>query len=161
MSRIKSFSLGHNVESGFSLLEVLITIVVVAIGLLGVAGMQVTSVKLNRVAETRSSGVIYVADILDRMRANALNASSYSTTFTTAATTDTTQAERDLRDWKTSLAKLPGGQGKIEVVSSDAALCELPAISRCFDVTVTVRWTESNVVGGSSVPTEFVTKTRI
>jgi type IV pilus assembly protein PilV len=148
-------------QIGFSLLEVLITIVVVAIGLLGVAGMQVTSIKLNRVAETRSAGVVYVADILDRMRANALNASSYATTFTDAASSDTTQAERDLRDWKLALSKLPGGQGKIEVVATSAALCELPAVTKCSDITITVRWTESNVVGGSSTPAEFVTRTRI
>jgi type IV pilus assembly protein PilV len=148
-------------SGGFSLLEVLITIVVVAIGLLGVAGMQVTSIKLNRVAETRSSGVIYVADILDRMRANALNASQYTTGFADAAATDTTPAERDLRDWKAALAKLPGGQGKIEITNTDPLLCELPVLSRCSDITVTVRWTESNVTGGSTVPTEFVTKTRI
>jgi type IV pilus assembly protein PilV len=130
---------------GFSLLEVLITLVVVAIGLLGVAGMQVTSIKLNRVAETRSSGVVYVSDILDRMRANALNAGKYVTDFTDTATSDTTQAERDLRDWKAALARLPSGEGKIEVTATDAALCELPAITKCADVTVTVRWTESNI----------------
>jgi type IV pilus assembly protein PilV len=148
-------------SAGFSLLEVLVTLVVVAIGLLGVAGMQVTSIKLNRVAETRSSGVVYVSDILDRMRANPLNASKYVTDFTDSAATDATQAERDLRDWKAALAKLPGGEGKIEVTATDAALCELPTITKCSDVTITVRWTESNVVGGSSTPTQFATKSRI
>ncbi len=150
-----------NNARGFSLIEILVTLVVVAIGLLGVAGAQVAAIKLNRVAETRSSGVMYVSDILERMRANATNASSYVTAFTGTATTDATQAERDLRDWKAAIARLPGGQGRIEVVATDASLCELPAVTRCSDVTITLRWTESNVRGGSATPTEFVTKTRI
>ncbi len=159
---LRRVSNGANLnQNGFSLLEVLVTLVVVAIGLLGVAGTQVAAIKLNRVAETRSSGVMYASDILERMRANPLNASSYVTTFTGTATSSTTQAERDLRDWKAAIARLPGGQGRIEVVATDASLCELPAVSRCSEVTVTLRWTESNVVGGSSSPTEFVTKTRI
>jgi len=147
--------------TGFTLLEVLITLVVVAIGLLGVAGLQVSAIKLNRVAETRSNGVIYVTDILERMRANPLNATAYATDFGDTATSDATQAERDLRDWKQALARLPGGQGRITVTASNAALCELPAISRCSDIEVTVRWVESNVTGGSSTPQEFRTKTRL
>lgn len=148
-------------EHGFSLLEVLITLVIVAIGLLGVAGLQVSAIKLNLVAETRSNGVIYASDILERIRANPLNASAYVTDFGDAATSDATQAERDLRDWKQALARLPNGQGKIVVTSTDATLCELPATSRCSDIEVTIRWTESNVVGGNSAPQEFKTRTRV
>ncbi|MFN3630939.1 MAG: type IV pilus modification protein PilV [Casimicrobiaceae bacterium] len=148
-------------EEGFSLLEVLVTLVIVAIGLLGVAGLQVSAIKLNFVAETRSKGVIYAADILERIRANPLNAPAYATDFDDEATSDATQAERDLRDWKQALAQLPNGEGKIVVTATDASLCELPAISRCSDVEVTIRWTESNVVGGSSSKQEFKTKTRV
>jgi type IV pilus modification protein PilV len=89
---------------GFSLLEVLVTLVVVAIGLLGVAGMQVTSIKLNRVAETRSNGTVYATDIIERMRANPGNVASYATDFSTTHSSDTTQAERDLKQWKANLS---------------------------------------------------------
>lgn len=159
--RMKQRASWGTMERGFSLLEVLITLVIVAIGLLGVAGLQVSSIKLNLVAETRSNGVVYVADILERIRANPLNASAYGTDFGDTATSDATQAERDLRDWKQALSRLPNGQGKIVVTATDAALCELPATSRCSDVEVTIRWTESNVTGGSSTPQEFKTKTRV
>jgi type IV pilus assembly protein PilV len=45
-------------QTGFSLLEVLITLVVVALGLLGVAGMQVASIKLADAADVRSRGAV-------------------------------------------------------------------------------------------------------
>lgn len=160
---------------GFSLLEVLITIVVVAIGLLGVAGLQVSSIKLSRVADARSQGVVYAADILDRMRSNltvsagAINGmnisssiSAYATDYTSPATSSSTQAERDLRDWKAQLARLPGGgEGKIEITDAASSACVDAKFTNCIEVTVSIRWTESNVAGGATLPIEFVTRARL
>jgi type IV pilus assembly protein PilV len=147
--------------SGITLIEVLVTLVIVAIGLLGVAGLQATALKVGYVAETRSSGTVYANNIVDRMRANVAAASAYAIAFGTAATATSTQAEKDLKEWKDSLKNLPAGDGEITVVQSVAAQCANPAVARCWEVTVSVRWNEANVRGGKVAPTVFATKTRI
>ena len=55
--------------SGFTLLEVLIAIVVVAFGLLGLAGLQVFALKNNQSASMRVAATNLTTDIVDRMKA--------------------------------------------------------------------------------------------
>lgn len=59
-------------EQGFTLIEVLVAMLIVAVGILGVAGMQVVSLQQNRNALLRDQALQSGNDILDRMRANAL-----------------------------------------------------------------------------------------
>ena len=60
----------RNRQSGFSLIEVLVATVILAVGILGIAGLQVVSLQQNRSALLRSEGLQIGSDILDRMRAN-------------------------------------------------------------------------------------------
>lgn len=55
---------------GFSLIEVLIALVVLAIGLLGLATLQMTSLQFNSDAYLRSQATVMAYDIADRMRSN-------------------------------------------------------------------------------------------
>jgi len=66
--------------SGFTLIEVLVTIVVVSVGLLGLAGLQIDSLRANMNSETRSKATLLANDIVERMRANlsGVNANAYS-----------------------------------------------------------------------------------
>ncbi|MFO1342831.1 MAG: type IV pilus modification protein PilV [Burkholderiales bacterium] len=138
-------------QFGLSLVEVLVTLVVVALGLLGIAGLQVSALKLGLVAENRSNSVVYANNIIDRMRANIANAASYVTAFGSAAPTGSTQAEKDLADFKAQIAStLPEGDAEILVAQSAAADCEAPTVAKCWDVTVSLRWNEANVQGGKS-----------
>jgi type IV pilus assembly protein PilV len=57
-------------QGGFSLLEVLIAVLVLAIGLLGLAGLQSLSLKYNHSAYLRSQAVQLGYDMADRIRAN-------------------------------------------------------------------------------------------
>jgi type IV pilus assembly protein PilV len=59
-------------ESGFSIIEVLIALLITAVGILGVAGLQVMSLQQNRSALLRDQALQAANDILDRMRANAV-----------------------------------------------------------------------------------------
>ncbi|MFT4797680.1 MAG: type IV pilus assembly protein PilV [Candidatus Azotimanducaceae bacterium] len=59
-------------EQGFTLIEVLVAMLIVAVGVLGVAGMQVVSLQQNRNALLRDQALQSGNDILDRMRANPL-----------------------------------------------------------------------------------------
>lgn len=56
--------------NGFTLIEVLVAILIVAVGILGVAGMQVVSLQQNRNALFRDTALQLGNDILDRIRAN-------------------------------------------------------------------------------------------
>ena len=70
----------HRCNSGFTLIEVLVTIVVVSVGLLGLAGLQIDSLRANMNSETRSKATLLANDIVERMRANlsGVNANAYS-----------------------------------------------------------------------------------
>ena len=57
-------------QQGFSLIEILIAIIVLSIGLLGLAGLQLSSLRNSNSAYARSQAVVLTNDIIDRMRAN-------------------------------------------------------------------------------------------
>ncbi len=111
--------------AGFSLLEALITALVLAIGLLGMAGLQATALQRNHSSYLRSQAVLMAYDMMDRMRANraAALAGSYSRSYVdptptqdcSSACTAAEMADADEKEWLTSLAKLPSGNGEIAV----------------------------------------------
>ena len=59
-----------NKNTGFTLIEVLIAMIVLAVGLLGLAGLQATSLRNNQSAYNRIKATQLAYDIADRMRAN-------------------------------------------------------------------------------------------
>ena len=120
-------------QSGFSLLEVLITMVIIAVGLMGFASMMVQSMKNNSMAMQRSLATFYAYEIIDCMRVNQQAAISggYTRDFEdTIPTASTSVAAADLNLWLTSLsAVLPSGAGSITILGNT--------------VTVQIRWSES------------------
>jgi type IV pilus assembly protein PilV len=140
-------------QQGFSLLEVLVTMVVVALGLLGVAGMQVAAIKLADVADSRSRGATYVSEIVERMMSNPVNANSYAIALG-ATPTGSDTAANDLTAWKANLQKLPSGDGSV-VIADDATCLAIVGGSGyrpCRLVTITVRWDESRTKRATSGP---------
>ena len=67
-------------SSGFTLVEVLVAVLVLAIGLLGMAGLQVTGLRNNHTAYLRSQAAVLAYEMGDRMRANklAVDANNYA-----------------------------------------------------------------------------------
>lgn len=59
-------------DSGFTLIEILITVIVLSIGLLGLAGLQINGLRANMSSEARSKASALANDIAERMRANPL-----------------------------------------------------------------------------------------
>ncbi len=59
-----------NKQHGFTLVEVLVATVIMAVGILGVAGLQVVGLQQNRSSLLRAEALQIGNDILDRMRAN-------------------------------------------------------------------------------------------
>ena len=68
---------------GFTLLEVLVTIVILAIGLLGVAGMQARIQVVEVEAYQRAQAIILLQDMVDRITAGRKTATDYVTGTTT------------------------------------------------------------------------------
>lgn len=112
-------------ERGFTLLEVLIAVLVLSIGLIGLAGMQLLGVKNNNSAAMRTQSVFLAQDMADRMRANIANAANYVVTGTPACAglcniatgcSGTQLAAYDVCQWSAAVATLPGGIGQITQV---------------------------------------------
>jgi type IV pilus assembly protein PilV len=121
-----SFRQGR-VARGFTLLEILIALVILSIGLLGVAGMQYASLRANHHAFLRSQATFLAYDIVDRMRANmaAAMAGSYDINADPDVEDDatgpmsTTVAAQDVAEWLQLLSTtLPDGTGEVVVDSA-------------------------------------------
>lgn len=68
---------GTNPERGFSLFEVLITVVVVSIGLLGLAGLQFAGLRAANSAQEHTQAMLLTQDIAERLHANRSIVGSY------------------------------------------------------------------------------------
>jgi len=81
-------------QSGFTLIEVLVATLVLTVGILGVAAMQMVSFQTNQSAYARSQAVYLAQDIFDRMRANPAGYRS-TTVYNSVDTTDTSTIPGD------------------------------------------------------------------
>lgn len=147
-----------NRSGGLTLIEVLVSLVVVSIGLLGVAALQMRTLRSNYDALLRSQASVLAADIADRMRANpravrlASGQSDYEMGFgMPQGGTNLSQARQDVLDWKNALqARLPRGDGSIAINETTGW------------VTIQVRWGErSDAATDGTVDIMFVTETVI
>ena len=79
----------NKLSSGFTLLEVLIALLIVSIGLLGVATLQIRGQQFNQVSYFRTQATFFAYDLMDRMRANykinGANMASYGVALPTPA----------------------------------------------------------------------------
>jgi type IV pilus assembly protein PilV len=102
---------------------------ILAVGLLGLAGLQATSLKNNQSAYNRSQATQLAYDIADRMRANIAGAATYTTAGAAAnhtadclavSTTCTPAflAQNDLFEWNSAVSTaLPSGAGSIAITA--------------------------------------------
>ncbi len=145
-------------QQGFTLIEVLIAVLVLSIGLLGLAGLQTVSLKMSHGSYLRVQATNLAYEIADSMRANRGNAASYPGTFATSCTTltyasayasGTAIAAADLAVWRHRLAcLLPSGRGTIAVATGSTL------------ATITVTWDETRLEG-SSATQSFVFTTEL
>lgn len=127
-------------QQGFSLIEVLITMLIVSIGLLGIAGIIVTNLKNNQGSYARTQASLLVSDIVDRMRANRAAAetapSPYQLASGAAPDAAAGVAGADLAQWRSALAAaIPSGTGSVSID---------PVTN---NVTVVVQWDDSRASG--------------
>ena len=132
-------------ESGFSLIEVLVALLVLAIGLLGVLVMQARGLQLNQAGYTQSQAMFMAEDMVERIRANQTAIDSYAIDFDDegddgagmcdsvgSPCSDAEMAAADLLQWKTQLQSvLPQGDGRVEIGAPNGNL---------FPVTVQIQF---------------------
>jgi type IV pilus assembly protein PilV len=98
-----------NDEKGFSLVEVLIAITLLAIGLLAVAGMQVTAISGNSFAQGGTAAIALAEEMVDRVRTNAGTTPETYNGIDTSSSVSALQAalsgsaEADALSWKNRL----------------------------------------------------------
>lgn len=122
-------------QQGVGLIEILITLVVITIGLLGMAGLQLHGLRNSQVAYWQTQATIISYDLIDRMRANRSIAAHGGYQIGRSETVNTPQgcykkrcsahmlAQLDLAHWKQSLAQnLPGGDGEVQLTMKEAGL---------------------------------------
>jgi type IV pilus assembly protein PilV len=63
--------------AGFSLVEVLIALIIMSVGMLGIAGLYVHSMQAGRTSHFRHHAVTLAGDVADRIRANPLAGVAY------------------------------------------------------------------------------------
>jgi len=125
---------------GFSLVEVLIALIIMSVGMLGIAGLYVHSMQAGRTSLFRHHAVTLAGDIADRIRANPLAGAAYEGAGSNINCTDgdceaADMAAKDTYLWlEQADATLPDGD--VEVLYDDAAV---PST-----YTVTVTWSEPN-----------------
>lgn len=114
-------------QRGMTLVEVLVTVVLISVGLLGIAALQLTSLKNNKEAHVRSQATILAGDILDRMRANArgFRAGEYVVDWDDTGTAGTLSG-RDLSDWQAEIDRqLPNAAGRVQRDANNIATIEI------------------------------------
>lgn len=128
-------------QRGVSLIESLVALLVLALGVLGLAGLQTRTLTETRLTNARAAAVRMVEDLNERIQLNTearlLPASPYITAWgpvaaapncVTAACTAQQLAQYDISQWKASLdAILPGG---------DATVFQSPADPTQFGVLI-------------------------
>lgn len=116
--------------AGFTLVESLVALLVVSIGLLGIAALYVETLRFGRSALYQTEAVYMAADLADRIRTNRVPSGGYAGTGVGA------RAIADLAAWRALVAaRLPRGTGEVRFVSGTAVV---PAA-----YTIRVNWHET------------------
>lgn len=126
-------------QQGASLIEVLISLLLVAVTMLGLLGVQLRSMSMQKDSLDRRNAAIVVANFADRLAGNfqgfldgnydskqLLDTGSPPTALTACASSECTNAERATQDWELLQIevrnRLPGGVVDVRYAEEKAAL---------------------------------------
>jgi type IV pilus assembly protein PilV len=145
--RLNSFKRPSD-QAGVSLLEVLISVLVLAIGILGIAALQAITLKNAGSSASRTQASIQVYSMFDTIRGNRGDISGFNTNTFVAGdgTGDPGSMAAWLNSLKTTIA--PDAMGRV-ICTPDTQICE-----------VGVRWSDERATGGSQTQ-EIVIRSRI
>jgi type IV pilus assembly protein PilV len=141
-----------NRQRGVTIVEGLVALVILSVGMLGIASLYVTSLKTGRTALLRTQAVNLVNDMIDSIRANGTARATYRLANRAAVPSNPVDcgqdgvctrdqiAQQDLKTWVAAVVEaLPGAETSIAYTPSAAGVPDI--------YVVRVRWQES---GGES-----------
>ena len=116
-------------QGGFTLIEVLVSAIILAIGLVGVAALQALALQNNQSAFMRSQATTLAYDLADRLRSNVdganagfyvpANAAMVAGCSTPSGCSPDQLAQHDLAEWNNAIATyLPMGEGFVCIDST-------------------------------------------
>lgn len=153
MKNIKSSSRRH--QQGMSLIEVMVSVLVLAVGLLGIAAMQALALRGSQGSLESSQAVMSANSIIEAIRVNRANVAAYSynglSSCASTPAAGTSLAGNDLNNWVTRLKATIGAP-------NDATTCGRIALAG-NQVTVTVQWDDRRA--GGSQTRQIVTEARL
>lgn len=136
-------------QAGSSLLEVMVALIILSIGLMGLAMLQLKGMQFNTNAYFRTQATISANDIIERMRTNAGAHTSYTAAIPgskptpdcdTAICTGIQLAAHDLFAWSNALTNpatgIPGAFASISASSTGATVMKY---------VIKISWTEEGV----------------
>ncbi|MGD2172065.1 MAG: type IV pilus modification protein PilV [Gammaproteobacteria bacterium] len=114
------------IQQGVTLVEAMIALLVISIGLLGIASLQLTAMNQNASSLNHSQAVWYAYNMSDRIRANISEfdnydgidtSTGYAQDCTSGPCTTAQMVTADAADWAAMVGGLPGGRG---IIASNA-----------------------------------------
>ena len=140
MTKRRTPSLARKSQQGFSLIEVMISVLILAVGVLGLAALQAVALKNSVGSASRTQAAIQTYSMMDIIRADRDNIGTYNTNI--YAEGDGSGEPGTLMGWldglKTSVA--PDAKGKV-VCIADEMTCS-----------VGVQWSDERTTGGAGMP---------
>ena len=116
-------------QQGLGMIEALISLLIISIGLLGIAALQITSMQNSASANWHSMAVWYSYEMTDRISANGTNNfllyngidtdNGYSMDCQALPCTADQMVEADATDWTNMVQNLPNGRGVIRADASN------------------------------------------
>ncbi len=166
-----------NKQQGAGLIEVLIALLVLAIGLLGLGALQTQSLRFNNESYFRTQATLLAMDMADRLRANRDYARTNSANYTfTVSDTSTSAinacessacspgelAQYDFKQWKDRVEQaLPGGTVSLAPVSPPPPPTGVtpppPTDSQAYKIEISYRATDNT----AATPQTFTYRVRI
>lgn len=147
--RLKGMRCHHSQtrQFGFTMIEVLVAMIILAIGLLGVAGMQALSLKQTSNSSLRSLVTMHAYDLSERMRADIDDV----TVFQKALSSSCSGCDSKLAAWQNRLIEdVPTASTKVDVTKN---------ANQTF-AEITVNWTERGLAN-DAIPQDYTLYVRL
>jgi type IV pilus assembly protein PilV len=141
----------HAGQRGVGIVEVLVAVLVLSIGLLGLAGLQMRTLRNSESSMQRGIAVIETHAVADAMRAdkNGADNGDFDILLEEAAPTGTTFADQVLAAWRENLTSSLG-EGATGSVVCDGMLCD-----------ITIQWNDTRGSGNAAELEEFQITTQV
>lgn len=132
-------------QEGMTLIEVLVALLILTVGLLGAAAVQLNALKYTDSSRMTSQASFIAYDMMDRIRANS--GADYTTTPPTSGNLSVAR-DQDLYDFTTNIANFGG----------PTATGSITLNQRVYTITIT--WSDARAANAASAQRSFVLTSR-